>query len=214
MQALLYKYGDFDDPNAESLIALFLVFYINGCPAGGSPEGFVESITEVLTVLDTAVDFVNNIVTDEIVTAICGDDPIDFVTGGSTNSFETALCGLGELLVEVQRFFSCEKWRPLYRIVMYDSVCYSSSEGLYYVAITQFCIVVFAMLMLTLRVAFSEVEYDENGTANDLDNAAIAMADERPPPEDHINVAAHAAYDDDDDENNHKNWTTTPAPQY
>lgn len=223
IKALLIEYGDFVDSNGDgdvdinedSLILLFFLFYINGCPAGGSPRGFIEQITEVLTVLDTAIDLVNNVVagTDASVAEICGADPKEFVASAATNAFEEALCDLGEALVNVQKFFSCENWRPLYRLVVYDAVCYNSNDGFYYVSITQFCIVVFAMIMLTCRVAFTEIEPDEDGaTSNDLDNAAAAMADTGPPPEDRINVAAVEAYDDA--HNPSRNWTTTPAPQY
>ena len=43
---------------------------------------------------------------------------------------------------------------PLYRLVAYDAVCTNGTDGLYFVAITQFCVVVFAMIMVTLRFAF------------------------------------------------------------
>ena len=43
---------------------------------------------------------------------------------------------------------------PLYRVVAYDAVCFNGTEGFYFVAITQLCIVVFAMIMVTLRFAF------------------------------------------------------------
>ena len=65
--AMLVKYGDFQgDPalavnsngdfdlrnvDSNSLILLFLLFIIQGCPDGESPQGFVESITQVLNLL-------------------------------------------------------------------------------------------------------------------------------------------------------------------
>jgi hypothetical protein len=50
---------------------------------------------------------------------------------------------------------------PLYRVVAYDAVCFNGNEGFYYVALTQFCNVVFAMIMVTLRVAFKPSVIDE-----------------------------------------------------
>jgi hypothetical protein len=41
---------------------------------------------------------------------------------------------------------------------MYNAVCYNGVDGLSWIATTQFVIVFFAFIMLTLRVAFYEVE--------------------------------------------------------
>jgi hypothetical protein len=46
------------------------------------------------------------------------------------------------------------KTGPVYRVVAYDAICFDGNEGLYYVSITQFCIVLFALIMVTLRIAF------------------------------------------------------------
>jgi hypothetical protein len=55
---------------------------------------------------------------------------------------------------------------PLYRVVAYDAVCFNGTQGLYFVAITQFCIVAFAMIMVTLRFAFKPGVNDDP-TANE-----------------------------------------------
>jgi len=212
LEEVLIKYGDFSegDLGTESIILRFLLFYIRGCPVDASPERFVEKITEVLGVLDTAVGFVTTIAGDPTIEQVCGSDAAALVSGTASTSFATSVCSLAEALVRVQLFFSCENWRPLYRAIMYDSVCYNGNEGFYYVAITQFCIVMFAMIMLTLRVAFTEVELNDDDESNTgLNAAAVAMAS-APPAVERTNGASGS---DDKTE-----WTTRfsdhPEPQY
>ena len=223
--AMVIKYGDFQGMNpminstgsvdfsnidSESLMLLFLLYYIQGCPDDSSPQGFIDSITGVLTVLDDTVALIANAVSDINLPAVCGSDPIDLLTSDDTNVFENTICNVGVALVELQKYFSCQNWRPLYRLVMYDAVCYNANDGFYYVAITQFLIVIFAMIMLTCRVAFTEVDFDEDGNGNreleGIDNAAAAMADS-PAPKDNVDMAENAPLEEYEQKNDHR-WTS------
>ena len=58
-------------------------------------------------------------------------------------------------------FSAMPRTGPLYRVVAYDAVCSNGTDGFYYVAITQFFIVAFAMIMVTLRFAFKPGVIDD-----------------------------------------------------
>ena len=195
--AMVLRYGDFQglrpmsnstepfdirNVDGDSLILLFLLYYIEGCPVDSAPQDLIDSISRVLTVLDESVDLVANVVSDPDLPAICGNSTTNLLTSNDTSVFQNTMCSVGEALVELQTYFSCDNWRPLYVLVMYDAVCYNANDGFYFVGITQFFIVVFAMIMLTCRVALKEVDFDKDEDGNDkrelegLDNASAAMA--------------------------------------
>jgi hypothetical protein len=72
-------------------------------------------------------------------------------------------------------FFVICRTGPLYRFVAYDTVCFNGTEGLYFVSITQFCIVTFAMIMITLRFALTPTVVDE--TAEEQSELATPVND-------------------------------------
>ena len=204
LERALVKYGDFSSSDVtESIILAFLLFYIRGCPLGQVPQEFISEFDVVVATFLTAADFVDNVIENGVLAEAC-PTAATALAGASTDMFQDTLCDLAEALVEVQNFFSCENWRPLYRIVVYQGVCYNGNEGFYYVAITQFCIVIFAMIMLTVRAAFTEIGVEENNTEVDgLDSAAAAMASAPPGNHDFI---------DEQEEHNHNNWTGSAPP--
>jgi len=203
LERALVKYGDFSSDATESAILAFLIFYIRGCPLGEVPDAFLGEIDVVIASFQTAANFVDNVIENDVLATAC-PTAATALAGASTDVFEGTLCNLAEALVEVQNFFSCENWRPLYRIVVYQGVCYNGNEGFYYVAITQFCIVIFAMIMLTVRAAFTEIGVEENNTDGDgLGSAAAAMASAPP--------ANHDIIDEQDD-HDHNNWTGSAPP--
>lgn len=67
--------------------------------------------------------------------------------------------------------FAIQRTGPLYRVVAYDAVCFNGMEGLYFVSITQFCIVAFAMIMVTLRFAFKPTVVDDETTEEQAESA-------------------------------------------
>ena len=225
--AMVIRYGDFQgvrpmsnstgtfdirNVDGDSLILLFLLYYIEGCPVDSAPQDLIDSLTRVLTVLDKSVDLVANVVNDPDLPAICGNSTANLLTSNDTSVFQNTLCSVGEALVELQTYFSCDNWRPLYVLVMYDAVCYNANDGFYFVGITQFLIVVFAMIMLTCRVAFTEVDFDKDEDGNDnrelegLDNAAAAMAASRAPNDNGARM--ENAPIDDDEQINRRSWVS------
>jgi len=122
IEGVLLKYGDLDN---AGIIAQFLLFYIQGCPEGASPGNFVVKITDVLDVLGNTIAFAQAVlndtaIPDDTATAIpdiCGIDPVTFFASPAVDAFGDTLCDLGTALVDLQLFFSCNNWRPLYRYV-------------------------------------------------------------------------------------------------
>lgn len=116
---------------------------------------------------------------------------------------QASICNVGQLLSDVQLYFSCGNWRPLYNEVAYDTICYSANDAFYYISLTFFCIVLFAMIMLTLRGAFAEVHVDEEALG-DMEGAAIVgdpdadedAVDDQAKVEDANETGENAAFDD------------------
>lgn len=92
---------------------------------------------------------------------VCGSNPdvivnLAYLVAASACSVATALLSVADL-------FTCRNIQSLYAIIAYKAICYDSNNGFSWIATTQFLIVFFSMIMLTLRVAFKEIgdELDE-----------------------------------------------------
>lgn len=181
MVSLLQTAGTFVDP----LVLKLLIFYIKGCPVTNIPDELIQQFNNTVQVYRHAVAFADQMANALAISfqATCGTDP-NLMKAAAT-LLEGTLCSLVQTLADVQTYFACENWRPLYSAVAYDSVCYSGNEGFYYISITQFCIVIFAMIMVTLRVAFYSDEEvvlgDEGGHGDEM---ATANAESRSLPVD------------------------------
>lgn len=112
------KYGDWDD-STDTVILDFLLFYIRGCPAGTSPNPYLEQISSVTDTLSTVHTFLDDIAIDASFDVVCGSDSLRLAASGVTVAFQQTLCDFGKALVDLQTFFTCANWRPLYRAVMY-----------------------------------------------------------------------------------------------
>jgi len=142
------------------------LFYVNGCPTGDVPP-LLEVLSDSITLLaETVVNLslaLDKLDSDEY-QQFCDAD-----TSVLVYSAEAAACLLAATMAEIETYFSCANWRPLYESVIYTAVCYEGSEGLYFVSITQFMVVIFAMVMLTLRASFlvapPAVEAEESGSS-------------------------------------------------
>lgn len=60
--------------------------------------------------------------------------------------------------------------------VVYDAICYDATEAFHWIAVTMFIIVVLAMIMLTFRVAFMELDIPKDTAARskELDESIVA----------------------------------------
>lgn len=77
--------------------------------------------------------------------------------------FQEAACDLSSSLADTIVFFQCNNWFPLYEQGVYKTLCYSGTTAITWIASTQIVIVVFAAIMLTFRVAFTNSQSDEGG---------------------------------------------------
>jgi hypothetical protein len=162
------KLINFLDENSDSfgnsIVFKFARFYIGGCRDAVPMEmqDTVDAIVRVFgSIVEVAVDLRDNAIDIEV---ICGSD------SGLITSFAEAVqlqvCTLAITLFDIQAFFSCDNWHPLYAVVVHDAICYEGTDGFHYIAITQFVIVFLAMVMVTLRVAFKELQDEEDAEAD------------------------------------------------
>ena len=81
---------------------------------------------------------------------LCGfEDPDAFTQ--AANATNEQLCGIAEVLRDIQIYFQCDNWFPLYETSAYNAMCYSGVDGFAWIASTQFIVVFMAMVLLTFR---------------------------------------------------------------
>jgi hypothetical protein len=149
----------------NTVVYEFATYYVAGCPSASVPLDFEKHIAILLGYLAQV----------SAVSEAIKEDPSDFldVCGGDPNTIDrlaftmqNQVCLLTGSLYDIQEYFACDNWHPLYRKAVYDAVCYNGTAGLHWVALSQFFIVTFAMVMLTLRVAFYELEDEKQVLQN------------------------------------------------
>ena len=88
----------------------------------------------------------------------CGPTNTPEVLRGISERANVYFCSLANLLRDFRHFFRCSNWYPLYDSLVHQSVCYGASDAFSWIASTQ-CIVVFgAIIVLTFRAAFFDIE--------------------------------------------------------
>jgi hypothetical protein len=161
------KYVDVDVDVVLCVIVCFVMFQLNSatitlfaaeCPLYQFPKGVVEQIEFLVTVIGS--------IRQLLTSWLAGSDQIQELCGLTQppKYFEIAqitsdqLCALATILEDLRLYMQCGNWYPLYTKTVYDAMCYSGTEGFAWVAATQ-CIVVFmAMILLTARCAFYDLE--------------------------------------------------------
>eukprot|EP00978_Attheya_sp_CCMP212_P018742 scaffold51798_cov57-Attheya_sp.AAC.1 len=152
----------------SSTIFDFAIYYIGGCKPDDIPVD-LQSASEALLDASLTVSNIAERVANANITLlhdVCGPDSDPDILSGAAILLAASICNLATALFEIRVYFSCDNWHPVYATVLYDSVCYNGNQGFSWIATTQFFIVLFAMLMLTLRVGFYEIaeEGEEVGT--------------------------------------------------
>lgn len=205
--------------SAESFIYEMAKFYLKGCPRGSIAAQLTDQLEVVFKFLVTLVDLTASFsgFSSNNFEFVCGSSPEtaeEVVKAVAT--FHSEVCVLALSLVNAENFFTCDNWHPLYATAMYDTVCYEGNEGFAYIATTEFLIVFFAMIMLTLRVAFYDIDgekeaegtcyaccdscrpkpSEEEATAGASDAAAAALEEEAAETEQVEAVAEHSAEDE------------------
>jgi hypothetical protein len=169
----LSKYGYLEGASSH-----FLSYYIHGCPAESIPGLFLGRLSEVLGDLDMGVNFANNLQKNASIESDCGLSPETWLTGANTITFGESLCSFGDDLVAIQSNFSCAAWRPVYRTIVYDGICTKGIESLHFNAIMQFCIIFLCMIVVTFRVAFTNIQHENEDGDTDDDNDSNPSTDD------------------------------------
>jgi hypothetical protein len=87
---------------------------------------------------------------------------------------------LADFLAQIRQYLECRNWYPLYTSSLYDALCYSGTDGFAWVSITQIVIVFMAMLILTARVGFYEIEKEDDISIIIIENDDPAVVDVNP----------------------------------
>jgi hypothetical protein len=88
----------------------------------------------------------------------CGlDSPLSVIALAQRTSGQ--ICGLAQSLQELQAFFQCSNVFPLYSFLAHDTMCYKGTAGFAWISVSQWVVVFMAMVVLTCRMAFQELEF-------------------------------------------------------
>jgi hypothetical protein len=138
----------------------FLLHYIRGCPVDDTPKELEQRIVILTQMMAPHIDDVRTAITNDM-----GQDTIESVCGREWNSIitilsalEDQLCDLSQSLANVRLRFQCENWYPAYVTTVHGAICQDATNGLGWVASTQLVMVLCSMIILTLRVAYYELD--------------------------------------------------------
>lgn len=95
------------------------------------------------------------------ISTTCGTDESGalFLSVFSTKIREY-LCGVTNLARRFRELVRCSNIYPLYEQVMHQTVCFAGSDAFWWMAATNFIVVVVSLLLLTFRSAFFPIEID------------------------------------------------------
>jgi len=155
-QIILNKLRD----DFSSVLFQFLVFYISGCPRSGLPVQF-KSLLQLILQKFLQIEVLANLVLGQApaVAQECSSESSLIESAAAV--LQSQVCTIATSVYEIGNLLTCANWNSLYATVMYDAVCYNATTGFAWIATTQFLIVLFSMIMLTLRVGFYEIEDEE-----------------------------------------------------
>lgn len=155
VQAVLGQYKDKFSSN--SIVYPTLVYYVSGCPQKSEilqvGEKFISLLLYYLEEATKGIDLIAS--QAGTVAAQCGTDPDTL--RNALFVLESQLCTVASTIYDFVDFFTCSNFNGLYATVAYDAVCDNGNTGFVWIAFTQFMIILCAMIMLTLRVAFYEI---------------------------------------------------------
>jgi hypothetical protein len=145
-----------------TLVRLFIgfnydFFYSAGCPSNAPPVSLEDQFRLAKDAIPAFAAFIDTLRGAAAqIEDICGASPV--LITKAADDVANILCRGGLILRSVRLYFTCDNWYPLYEGLVYETLCYSGTDGFSWVASTQFVIVFMTMVILTLRIAFYEVE--------------------------------------------------------
>ncbi|KAL7567527.1 hypothetical protein ACA910_009535 [Epithemia clementina (nom. ined.)] len=161
-QAFDVEEETFKIDDIDSVIYAYAQYYVNNCPTNGQPIQPNASSERVRSILDSVQNFARALgeVDIEQWQVVCGSDLTALTI--FQDLVQELMCLLSLTLEDVNRFFWCRNWSPVYTIFMYEAICYDAQTGLSWVASTTFAIVFCAFIVFLLRAgAFDPQEEDE-----------------------------------------------------
>jgi hypothetical protein len=155
-------------------------FYLSKCAEPPPILAWVTDITKngyefVLGLEEELYDFSLR------VSEICGTDESGALfMAVFSRTLRDYLCGLSNLTRSFRALFRCSNIYPLYEQLMHQTVCFGGSGSLWYLAATNFFVVMMALILITFRSAFFEIEVEKSAAeeAADPDDKGDWGADE------------------------------------
>ena len=141
---LLDEYQD----NVDSVIYQFARYYVNTCDSELAPIRIVTQSQLSLNITTQVSGLLSQINTfDEAVwREACGDS----LTGLQVilEGLVGGLCVLGQTVEDLNRYFWCRNWNPVYGFFMHDGICQDATEGIGWIAAAMFWVRTFHSLWI------------------------------------------------------------------
>ena len=116
-----------DTSGRNSVIYSYAKYYVNSCQSTLAPVQPEDQSTSMRTILQSVADFaqdVGSVQVDEWIQA-CGQDLN--VLQSFQKLVEELLCELTVTLEDINRFFWCRHWSPIYTNFMHEAICFDVS---------------------------------------------------------------------------------------
>jgi hypothetical protein len=169
-------------------------FYVGGCPRPGIPQAFKLKIDDIYTYLSKVNALMNTLAQARSeLNSNCGTNETALETAAYVSHAQ--VCVLASTLYDLQTLFTCANWNSIYAKVAYDSICYNGVSGFVWIASAQFVIVLFSMIMLTLRAAFNVTQEERRACTKCSSCSARRNSDDA---SDHGKMRAEASSSDHD----------------
>ncbi len=130
-----------------------------GCPLDLVAPEVVDFLKYLVVFFDSIQSAIQNM-NGQLVADVC-DEQSGSKAVNATRFVSTSVCGAADLLRDLHLYLQCENWYPLYEEGVYNTMCYEGASGFSWVTSTQIAIVVFSMVILTLRVVFDDIDIVE-----------------------------------------------------
>lgn len=143
--------------SSNSIIYPTLVYYISGCPNDSLIQTVAQQIAGILVVYLGVAKQALTLLDGQsaLLASACNTDPETL--RNALVVLQSQSCTIASTIFDVLDFFTCANFNGLYATVAYDAVCYNGNTGFVWISSAQFVILLCAMIMLTLRVAFYEL---------------------------------------------------------
>ena len=157
---VLYEHEDL----FNSLFFQFAIYYVSGCLAVNQPYNASEAFGQAQQLLETVAKVkAYASASATAIEAVCSAQNVTMVEA-LASALESQVCVAVQIVTSVNQFFACHNWQPLYATIAYQAVCYEGNQGFFWISLSQFIVVFFAMIILTLRIGFAPMIDEEDVT--------------------------------------------------